>query len=69
VEEIDDIERKSLWKIKNWIGEGFFSHSTKSPSFGGIQKLDWRRISRGLHELIIYIVIIFLKLKYMNHNY
>jgi len=46
VEEIDDIERRSLW--------GFiFLHNSKSPSFEGTQKLHLRRVLRvldGLHK-------------------
>jgi len=50
-------------------GEGFgaltFLHNTKPSSFGGTKKLYWRRVLEGLYEFsnLIYVVIIFFKLK------
>ena len=43
MEEIDDIQRGRLWRI-------IFLHNAKSSSFGGTQKLYWRRVLGGLHE-------------------
>jgi len=40
MEEIDDIERGRLWGL-------IFLHKTKSSSFGGTQKLHWRRVLGG----------------------
>jgi len=53
-------------------GEGFggliFLHDTKLPSFGGTQKLHWRRVLGGcwrvyMNSSNLFYVIIFLKLK------
>jgi len=47
-------------------GEGFrgltFLHNTKPSSFGGTKKLYWRRVYMNSSNLI-YVVILFLKLK------
>jgi len=57
VGKIEDAERGGLF---------IFHHNTKSPSFGGTQKLYWRMVLEGLNEFFKFHLCCYYILKIKN---